>query len=450
MLIEHVAHRIGKDKIYISFQDDKSNAYRAISYDAAAPAGSILPLETLRAALFRTQPGLRPRPTLGRYAQKPLKRSVHTAIRNLNALVGNHRHFEKRHSTLDAWRASKKAPKSQNLSNSRKEPFTDFSKIAKSGDCIILADAAGSAPSSALKKAQAQGIFCYLLIHDLIQINAPEFISGSTQSLRFHNWLLETTKYADRYLANSQATAHDLRIFLETYGKTQTIDVVPLAVAGLPISTPEVQRSQTTTVDTETYPELTKNVLIDDKIRSLLKRPYVLCVGTMETRKNMWGLAQAWDRLRQKDDIELPRLVFVGNPGWLNQDFERWMAASGNLHGWVELITSPSDEELDFLYRNCLFTAMPSFVEGWGLPVGESLSYGKTAVVSNAGSLPEVGGDLVLYFDPNSISSITSTIYRMLVEEGLRKKLELKIAHSTLRSWDDVARDVLTAVQRPA
>jgi hypothetical protein len=90
---------------------------------------------------------------------------------------------------------------------------------------------------------------------------------------------------------------------------------------------------------------------------------------------------------------------------------------------------------------------MPSFLEGWGLPVGESLSYGKTAVVSETSSLPEVGGDLVLYFDPHSITSITNTVYRILREEGLRENLEEQISNTTLRGWEDVARDILVAVR---
>jgi glycosyltransferase involved in cell wall biosynthesis len=123
------------------------------------------------------------------------------------------------------------------------------------------------------------------------------------------------------------------------------------------------------------------------------------------------------------------------------------MAQTGNLHGWVERVYSPSDQELEFLYQNCLFTAMPSFLEGWGLPVGESLSYGKTAVVSETSSLPEVGGDMVLYFDPHSISAMTATVYRLLAEDGLRKNLEEKIMAAKLRSWEDVAADMLEALR---
>jgi glycosyltransferase involved in cell wall biosynthesis len=59
-----------------------------------------------------------------------------------------------------------------------------------------------------------------------------------------------------------------------------------------------------------------------------------------------------------------------------------------------------TDVELDLLYRKCLLTMFPSFAEGWGLPVGESLAYGKISIASRAGAIPEVGGELSDYINP--------------------------------------------------
>jgi glycosyltransferase involved in cell wall biosynthesis len=122
------------------------------------------------------------------------------------------------------------------------------------------------------------------------------------------------------------------------------------------------------------------------------------------------------------------------------------MKATGNIGGWVEIVKGPSDRELAYLYKNCEFLAMPSLYEGWGLPVGEALSYGKTAVVSNTSSLPEVGLDLVEYCDPTSIDSIAEACLRLIADPDRRLALEQKIRESTLRSWDDVARDLVSAV----
>ena len=85
---------------------------------------------------------------------------------------------------------------------------------------------------------------------------------------------------------------------------------------------------------------------------------------------------------------------------------------------------------------------MVSTYEGWGLPVGEALSYGKTAVVSNTTSLPEVGMDLVEYCDPLSVDSIADAVRRLIYQLEHREALENKIKSTRLRDWADVARDL--------
>jgi len=188
-------------------------------------------------------------------------------------------------------------------------------------------------------------------------------------------------------------------------------------------------------------------VRIPDHIRTLTKVPYVLVVGTFEVRKNLWQIAIVWDRLRQNAGRPLPKLVFAGGYGWLNNDFDKLMQATGQLGGWAEIIPAPSDNILAFLYRNCLFTITASFYEGWGLPIGESLAYGKTAVVSETSAMPEVGGDMVEYCDPHSLDSIEAACLRLIDDPDHRIRLEEKIALRHLRSWNDVAHDMVEAVQ---
>ena len=108
-------------------------------------------------------------------------------------------------------------------------------------------------------------------------------------------------------------------------------------------------------------------------------------------------------------------------------------------------LDGPADHELAHLYRSCLFTATVSLYEGWGLPIGEGLSYGKTGVVSKAASMPEVGGDMVAYCDPASMQSIEAAVRRLL-DPDHRKALEARIAETDLRGWEDVGRDVLAAL----
>jgi glycosyltransferase involved in cell wall biosynthesis len=122
------------------------------------------------------------------------------------------------------------------------------------------------------------------------------------------------------------------------------------------------------------------------------------------------------------------------------------MRGTGNLGGWVQIADRPTDTELAWLYETCVFTAMVSLYEGWGLPIGEGLGFGKTAVVADNSSMPEVGGDLVEYCDANSITSIADACRRLIADPDHRRALEEKIAKADLRGWDDVAADYVEAL----
>jgi len=130
----------------------------------------------------------------------------------------------------------------------------------------------------------------------------------------------------------------------------------------------------------------------------------------------------------------------------MKQDFDALLQATGNIFGWVEVVECPTDAELATLYRKCQFLVMPSLYEGWGLPVGEALSYGKTAVVSGTSSLPEVGEDLVEYCDPVSIDSIMEACLRLIENPTYRAHLEQRIKETHLRGWEDVASELVAAI----
>jgi hypothetical protein len=103
-----------------------------------------------------------------------------------------------------------------------------------------------------------------------------------------------------------------------------------------------------------------------------------------------------------------------------------------------------SDVDLELLYRSCLFTAFPSIIEGWGLPVGESLTHGKPSVASSTSSIPEVGGDLVDYIDPWNIHDGVRVFKRMITDEAYRAGRAKNIKDRFRpRTWDDVGKDLL-------
>jgi glycosyltransferase involved in cell wall biosynthesis len=142
---------------------------------------------------------------------------------------------------------------------------------------------------------------------------------------------------------------------------------------------------------------------------------YVLLVATIEARKNHALLVRVWRRLiEQMPADQVPRLVFAGSVGWLVGDLLQQLDNANWLDGHVALVHEPSDAELAALYRDCLFTVFPSLYEGWGLPVTESLGFGKPCIIANATALPEAGGAFARGFDPENVAEATAVIRQVL------------------------------------
>ena len=172
--------------------------------------------------------------------------------------------------------------------------------------------------------------------------------------------------------------------------------------------------------------------------------PFVLCVGTLEVRKNGTALLQAWRQLAPRLGDRLPRLVFAGKQGWLIHEFNTTLADDPELARRVRIVDSPSDRELAYLYQHCLFTAYPSLYEGWGLPVGEAAWFGKYVISSNATSLPEVCGGLVDYFDSGDLTALCASLERAITDPQYVRSKEQAIARSPMRLWADVADEHLS------
>jgi glycosyltransferase involved in cell wall biosynthesis len=125
-----------------------------------------------------------------------------------------------------------------------------------------------------------------------------------------------------------------------------------------------------------------------------------MTVGTFEPRKNHEMLYKAFLRILDEKMVKEPlQMVFVGKPGWKTDDFRQILAGDTRVKGKI-LIINPSDTELHALYRQCRFTLLASFYEGWSLTLPESLSYGKFCLVSDVDPLRETGRDLVEYIHP--------------------------------------------------
>ncbi|MEI9931042.1 MAG: glycosyltransferase [Rhizomicrobium sp.] len=138
---------------------------------------------------------------------------------------------------------------------------------------------------------------------------------------------------------------------------------------------------------------------------------FVLFVSTIEPRKNHAFVFTAWLKLLRRHGAKnCPKLVCVGQQGWLNSEAYARLDASEDLKRQVVILSNVSDVMLSKLYEACICTLYPSLYEGWGLPVTESLCFGKVPIVSHVASLPEAGGLFAEYFEMHSERSFWSRL----------------------------------------
>jgi len=287
-------------------------------------------------------------------------------------------------------------------------------------------------------RRRADGIVIIHCIYDLIPIVAPEHVENILCS-RFLAWLQHISQNADGFLTISAATKVDLDSWLQGHGVVVNSRVLPLAH--------QFGNARRTLTDASHRGRFDPG--ISAQIRNAARLPYVLCVGTIESRKNVWALANVWKSLYERLKDATPRLIFAGKHGWLKQDFDNFLHGTGSLYGYIRVVDRPSDADLEFLYRSCLFSVYVSYMEGWGLPIGECLWFGRPVVCSNVSSMPEVGGSLVEYADPTSHASIEAAVSRLITDVDYRERRAAEIAAAHLRTWGDVADDLWSELNAP-
>ena len=280
--------------------------------------------------------------------------------------------------------------------------------------------------TAALSGLKACGVIAGAFIHDLIPLTHPQFIRPTK--------LVSMQKHYDSALAlldfactNSNYVAGEVTRVLATRLRRK----IPVAAAPLAHDAEGLRRTAAGgEIDLPALPA-----------------EYVLCVGSLDGRKNHVLLVSIWRDLNSKYAGRIPCLVLAGK-WWRNSDALRDMLQRTNqVDGKIILLGGVPDGALARLYKNCLFTVFPSFVEGWGLPVGESLSFGKPCIASSTSSIPEVGGDLVRYIDPYDPAGAALVIEQVLMDRaGLAAWADRISREFKPRSWKMMTEDLLTKV----
>jgi glycosyltransferase involved in cell wall biosynthesis len=175
-------------------------------------------------------------------------------------------------------------------------------------------------------------------------------------------------------------------------------------------------------------------------------RPFALAVSTIQVRKNFDLLYRLWQKFSLDGRTDQPQLVIVGREGFGSTDLLHLMRNDPWTAATVTVLHQADDAELAWLYAHCAFTLYPSWYEGWGLPLSESLAYGKTFIASDRSSLPEAGQGLGIHLDPYDSVAWGREILRLSNDTEARATMESRIlAERRLSSWLDCARSIAKA-----
>jgi GT2 family glycosyltransferase/glycosyltransferase involved in cell wall biosynthesis/SAM-dependent methyltransferase len=296
------------------------------------------------------------------------------------------------------------------------------------GDHVLFTGVVWSPTYVALfERLRRAGVRFSVLVHDIIPIEQPEFASAEHRA-GLIAWLRAAAEGADVIFVSCQ----DVRARLQAWCSREGLEPRrPIAVAAFGNSAPALAPS-------------------GSRLRTGVRRPFVLSVGTIDLRKNQLLLCRVWARLAAEASLALPQLVLVGRN---DLGPEHWDAG---IQALVEredilLLQDVSDGELDALYRGALFTAFPSLSEGHGLPVADSLGYGKLPVVSDLPPIRDYAGDLPWYFDPANEVLACTVLRRAIEHADEREAAEARIRRGWHpRSWQGTARAVEAAMSATA
>ena len=268
---------------------------------------------------------------------------------------------------------------------------------------------------SCIKDHKARIVFT---LYDASPIVHPEFMTEENRLICFEG-IFNASIYADHCIAISEYTK---KTFLDYF--------------------PHYPEDRITVIGLGTRPSI-KNVRSAKRKKAILNRfqlsdGFWLSVGTIEPRKNYKSLIDAYGELNDHRP-----LVIAGGRGWLESDLVEKVRHLG-MQDRVRFLGYISDQELSVLYSSCLAFIYPSHYEGFGLPVLEAMSCSAAVITSNTSSLPEVGGDAVLYVTPSSRDSLFRAMKLVTSNSKLIRDLRMKSRKRAKEfSWADAAKKTL-------
>ena len=251
-----------------------------------------------------------------------------------------------------------------------------------------------------------------MTVHDLTPILFPRL--HTRRSTLYYRYLLkQRLRFVDRFIAVSRRTKEDL---VDLFGlPSDKIDVVYSGVSS------------------------------QYKPSTQIRDNFLLAVATLEPRKNLKRLIQAYVDLRKEREIQ-DRLILVGKKGWSYDDI---LTVPTEYKDDIVFTGYLPEKDLIRLYQTARLFVYPSLYEGFGLPVLEAMACGCPVITSCTSSMPEVAGEAALYIDPSNTVSLKHAICTLVHDDEQRAKLAIEGPQRALQfSWQRCADQTLEVYQK--
>lgn len=269
---------------------------------------------------------------------------------------------------------------------------------------------------------------CVATFHDLSVFHWPQFHPAGRVHL-MQKELRNTVSRASVLITDSYYTKRELAEFF---------GVIPDKIVVAPLA-----------YNRDFHPRSSAEVEFTLNKYNLKSRQFYLYTGTIEPRKNILTLLNAYDRLPAVVKKNFP-LVISGYKGWESEELFR-LFNKGEREGWLKYLGFVPGKDLPFLYSAATSFLFPSIYEGFGLPVLEAMASGTPVICSNATSLPEVVGEAALMHEPEDVVKLTSCIQMIIDDAETKQSMSEKgLVQAKKFSWSVCADKTIEAYEQVA
>lgn len=276
-----------------------------------------------------------------------------------------------------------------------------------------------------LFEGKLQKVKKIFMVYDMIPIVSP-FVPDELKAM-FKRYIPFVLEHTNNIVVNSESCKKDLINYaMENGDNIPEIDIIHLS-----------HKLPATDTNNVYHP-------LPLRTRKLSRETYALCVGSIESRKNHINLVLTWAKFFYSDEYANQKLVIAGKWLWDTSELAAALTYTGNVNGSIIVIPDASDDEIAELYKNCRFTVYPSHYEGWGLPLGESLTAGKPCLHFDTSSLAEAGYGLTTAVKYLDYKTFNHQFKEIMTNDSYYETLVKKINDNEhiLRDWTDFSSDL--------